>query len=83
MEQITTTTCADPAVRPAPSWSARLAALKSRQVPDSDPRVAECNAALAYWRCRRVIDTERALLDPRHIPALADMLKHAHPAVTR
>ncbi|WP_078325174.1 hypothetical protein [Mycobacteroides salmoniphilum] len=83
MEQITAAACADPASRPAPSWSARLAALKSRQVPDDDPRVVECNAALAYWRCRRIIDTERDLLDPRHIPALADMLSHAHQAVTR
>jgi len=60
-----------------------LAALKSRQVPNDDPRVVECNAALAYWRCRRVIDTERALLDPRHVPALADMLRNAHQVVAR
>ncbi|MFA4052530.1 hypothetical protein [Mycobacteroides chelonae] len=72
---------ADPASRSASSWSARLAALKSRQVPNDDRRVVECNAALAYWRCRRIIDTERELLDPRHVPALADMLRNAHQAV--
>jgi hypothetical protein len=83
MEQTTMTSCIDPASRSAPSWSARRAALKSRQVPDDDPRLIECDAALAYWRCRRVIDTERELLDPRHVPALADMLKHAHPVVAR
>jgi hypothetical protein len=51
-------------------------------VPDTDPRVIECQTALAYWRCRRVIDAERSNLDPAHIPALADMLRHAHPVVS-
>lgn len=32
------------------SWAARLGALKSRQVPDTDPRVIECRAALAHYR---------------------------------
>jgi hypothetical protein len=72
----------DPASRSAASWSATLAALKSRGAPDTDPRVTECHGALAYWRCRRVIDAERGKLSPEHIPALADMLRHAHPAVT-
>jgi len=81
MEQTTIRT-ADPASRSAPSWAARRAALKSRQVPDDDPRIRECNSALSYWRVRRILDTERDLLDPRHIPALADMLRHDHPAVS-
>ncbi len=72
----------DPASRPAASWQARYAALKSRQVGDTDPRVTECLSALAYWRCRRVIDAERDHLSPQHVPALSDMLKHAHPAVS-
>ena len=37
------------------SWRARLAAFKSRAVPDDDPRVVECQAALSYWRVKRVI----------------------------
>jgi hypothetical protein len=78
---MTSTVLTDPAELTPSQWSARLAALKSRGAPDNDPRVTECHTALAYWRCRRVIDTERDHLDPRHLPALADMLKHAHPAV--
>ncbi|BBX92723.1 hypothetical protein H5U98_15705 [Mycolicibacterium boenickei] len=70
----------DPASRTASSWSSTLAALKSRGVPDTDPRVLECQTALAYWRCRRVIDAERDNLNPAHIPALADMLRHPHAA---
>lgn len=66
---------------PPSSWRARRAGLISHGATLDDPRVVECDQAMAYWRCRRVIDTERELLDPRHVPALADMLKHAHPAV--
>ena len=75
-------TATDPGSRTASSWSSSLAALKSRGVPDTDPRVTEAHTALAYWRGRRVLDRERSLLAPEHIPALADMLRHAHPAVT-
>lgn len=82
MEQ-TTTFPTDPASRSASGWAARRAALKSRQVPDTDPRIAECDASLAYWRTRRVIDRERDHLHPDHVPALADMLRHEHPAVAR
>ncbi len=56
------------------SWRARLAAFKSRAVPDDDPRVVECHAALAYWRVRKVIDAERASLRPEDADALADEL---------
>ncbi|ULN32587.1 hypothetical protein [Mycolicibacterium smegmatis] len=82
MEQ-TTSRNTDPASRPTSGWSARRAAFKSRQVPDDDPRIIECDAALAYWRCRRTIEAERDRLDPAHVPALADMLRRAHPAVPR
>lgn len=71
----------DPATRSASSWSSTLAVLKSRGAPDTDPRVIEARGALAYWRVRRVIDTERENLNPAHIPALADMLRHAHGTV--
>ncbi|MGA4690141.1 hypothetical protein ACPCXD_07710 [Rhodococcus sp. AB351] len=52
----------EPHELPAKSWSARLAAFKSRQVPDDDPRVQECRAALAYHRGRRALD-EQTLAD--------------------
>lgn len=45
-------------VRTPGSWSSRLAAFKSRNVPDSDPRVVECNQALSYWRLKRQLDRE-------------------------
>lgn len=48
----------DPAERSASSWSARRAAYKSRGVPNDDPRIRACDAALSYWRVRRAIDTE-------------------------
>ena len=64
----------DPASRSPGSWNGRLAALKSRQVPDDDPRVAECLAALAFWRCKRVIDAQAPHLVPEHAGALADQL---------
>lgn len=73
----------DPASRSASSWSATLAVLKSHRAPDTDPRVIEARDALAYWRVRRVIDAERGNLSPEHVPALADMLTHAHGAVSR
>jgi hypothetical protein len=53
-------TASDPQSRSAASWSARYAALKSRNVTDDDPRAAECVAALSFWRLKRVIDTEVA-----------------------
>lgn len=71
----------DPAAYSAARWSAILAGLTSGGATDTDPRVRECRAALACWRVRRVIDAERAQLTPEHIPALADMLRHAHPVV--
>ncbi|MCB8912053.1 hypothetical protein KUG88_18150 [Rhodococcus rhodochrous] len=52
----------EPHELPAASWRARLGALKSRQVPDDDPRVKDARAALAYWRGRRALD-EQTLAD--------------------
>lgn len=70
----------DPALRSAASWNGTLAALKSRQVPDDDPRVIECLAALAFWRCKRVIDTECPHLVPEHADTLAEVLRKGVPA---
>lgn len=73
----------DPAALTPGQWAAKLAAYLSRGRGDTDPDVIACRAALSYWRCRRTIDAERGHLDPGHVPALADMLRHAHPAVSR
>jgi hypothetical protein len=72
----------DPAALTPAQWSARLAAFTSRGRHDTDPDVVACRSALSYWRCRRVIDAERDRLNAAHIPALVDLLKHEHPAVT-
>ncbi len=77
----TATVLSDPAALTPSQWSARLAAFLSRGRTNDDPDVIACREALSYWRTRRVIDAERANLAPAHIPALADMLRHAHPAV--
>ena len=74
-------TATDPALMPPASWRARRAALISHGAELDDARVVECDEALAYWRVRRVLDAERGSIAARDVPALADMLKHAHPAV--
>lgn len=51
-------TATDPQRMTAASWSARYAALRSRNVTDADPRAAECLAALSFWRLKRTIDAE-------------------------
>jgi hypothetical protein len=66
----------DPGSLTPAQWSGKLAALRSRGATNTDPRVAECLAALAYWRVRRVLDADREHLNPAHVPALADMLTH-------
>jgi hypothetical protein len=50
----------DPRERTAASWAGRLAAFKSRDVPDDDPRVVEAQAALSFHRLKRTIDGEVA-----------------------
>jgi hypothetical protein len=72
----------DPAALTPSQWSARLAAFLARGRGNDDPDVVTCRAALSYWRVRRTLDAEREQLAPAHIPALADMLRHAHPAVS-
>ncbi|MBD0861328.1 hypothetical protein IA539_08890 [Gordonia sp. zg691] len=70
------TTVAAPADLPASadlsasSWASKVAAFTPAGVPDRDPRMRACRAALAYWRCRTVIDRERAALDPSDAAAL-------------
>lgn len=46
----------EPHELPFETWRARLGALKSRGVPDDDPRVKDCRAALAYHRGKRALD---------------------------
>lgn len=77
-----TTTTVDPSLMSPTSWKTRRAALISHGGTVDDPEIRECDRALAYWRTRRVIDRERDQLHPDHIPALADMLRHPHPAVS-
>jgi hypothetical protein len=72
----------DPAALTPSQWSARLAAFLSRGRGNDDPAVVACREALSFWRVRRTIDAERENLAPADIPALTDLLKHAHPAVT-
>ncbi|GAB2671994.1 hypothetical protein GCM10027169_37260 [Gordonia jinhuaensis] len=43
-------------------WSSKLAALASRGVSETDPRVRWCREALSYWRIRRVLDVEAPAL---------------------
>ena len=53
-----TTSTADPTSMPPARWQSRLAALKSRSVSDTDPRVVACREALSYWRVRRAVEAE-------------------------
>lgn len=64
----------DPHVLPPTSWSTRLAALKSRAVPDDDPRVVQCQRALSYWRIKRAVDLEQAVLGNDGVNAATDLL---------
>jgi hypothetical protein len=54
------TTAFDPASMSASSWGSKLAGLRSHRVPDDDPRIAQCEAALSYWRLRSRLDREVA-----------------------
>jgi hypothetical protein len=77
-----TSVLSDPAALTPSQWSARLAAYLSRGRGNDDPDVIACREALSYWRVRRILDVEREHLAPQHVDALADMLRHAHPAVS-
>jgi hypothetical protein len=76
---VTTTTAprllTDPASLTPGQWSSRLAAYLGRGRGNDDPGVVECRRALSYWRVRRVLDSERGLLSPEHIPVLAELLR--------
>ncbi|WP_138996812.1 hypothetical protein [Rhodococcus zopfii] len=39
----------------ASTWASRLAALVRHGSDDTDPRVKECKAGLAYWRGKRAL----------------------------
>lgn len=66
----------DPLSRPVGSWTATLAALKSRGADETDPRIVECREALAYYRLTRAIDAERGVqLSPRLANRLARRLR--------
>lgn len=80
--RMTVSTGFDPSLMSPASWKTRRAALISHGAALDDPDIIECDQALAYWRCRRVIDAERDQLHHDHVPALADMLRHPHAAVS-
>ncbi|MFD6677653.1 hypothetical protein ACFWDA_25250 [Rhodococcus zopfii] len=42
----------------ASTWAARLAGLVRQGADESDPRVTECRAALAYWRGKNALGPE-------------------------
>ena len=56
--------------------------MKSAQLPDDDPRVRECRAALAYWRCRRLIDRDEEDITPQVAADLIDRLRGLSEAAT-
>lgn len=51
--------------------------LKSRTVPDDDPRVIECRQALAYYRVRRAVAAETGQLSPAGVNRLGVQLREA------
>lgn len=67
----------DPASRSASSWQARIAAYKSRHIPDDDPRIVESRAALAYWHIHKVIAAETGRLSTPGADRLVVMLREA------
>lgn len=79
------TAVAPPAIGPvdrtAASYSASLASLKSRRVPDTDPRVVAAREGLAFHRVARAIDAEAGQIAAGHVDALVARLRDA--AVSR
>ncbi|OQZ88807.1 hypothetical protein BST11_21020 [Mycobacterium alsense] len=67
----------DPESRPSASWAGRLAVLKSRAVPDDDPRIIECRQALAYHRVQRAINAETGQLSRPGVDRLLTQLRGA------
>ncbi|MDA4101465.1 hypothetical protein MMON44395_07655 [Mycolicibacterium monacense DSM 44395] len=60
----TTPTPDHPRTRPMESWRGRKAVLASRGEVDG-PRVAECDAALAWWRIRSRLVVEMGITEER------------------
>lgn len=60
----TAPTPAHPRTRPMESWRARKAVLASRGEADG-PRVAECDAALSFWRRRTFLIRDTGLTAER------------------
>lgn len=67
----------DPASKRPSSWVSRLGALKSRQVPDDDPRVIECREALAFHRVRHSIEVDAGELSRPGVDRLVAALRQA------
>lgn len=67
-----------PQVVPATVWQGRKAAMRSRGVPDDDPRIVECDEWMAYHRVLRAIQAESGQLSREGVDllgvALADRL---------
>ncbi len=69
----TAPTPAHPRSRPMESWRARKAVLASRGEVDG-PRVAECDAALSFWRRRTFLIRDTGLTAER-ADALLDLIE--------
>ncbi|MCF6386538.1 hypothetical protein L2K20_06105 [Mycobacterium sp. MBM] len=67
----------DPGSKSPPQWQSRLAALLGHGRKPDDPDVIECREALAYWRCRRVIDAEVDQIGPAGVERLIEALRRA------
>jgi hypothetical protein len=77
MRGMTSCVSTDPASRSCASWVARLAYLKSRSVPDSDPGVIEAREALAYYRVHKAVDAAVGLLSRPGVDRLVTELRGA------
>lgn len=66
----------DPDALSPSQWAARLAALSRTRAAD-DRDVVACREALAYWRCRRVIDEEAAQMNSQGRALLVSELRGA------
>ncbi|CAN5303669.1 hypothetical protein BH11ACT6_BH11ACT6_53440 [soil metagenome] len=65
---------ADPLSNSMGSWRSKLGSLRAAGAPDDDPKVLECQAALSYWRVRRVVDAEKANLSAAGVDLLTAQL---------
>lgn len=72
-----TTVLKDPGSKSPPQWQSRMAALLSHGRAQDDPDLVECREALAYWRCRRVIDAEVGQISAAGVDRLVASLRSA------